>query len=34
MLTVEVTTIGYDFGRAIDRWNAKKAAAKRRAFGR
>jgi hypothetical protein len=34
MLTVEVTTIGYRIGRSIDRNNAAKAEAKRRALGR
>jgi hypothetical protein len=33
-VAVEVTTIGYRVGRAIDRKNAEKAAAKRRALGR
>jgi hypothetical protein len=32
-VTVEVVTIGYQVGRAIDRRNAEEAAAKRRALG-
>jgi hypothetical protein len=33
-IAVEVTTIGYQIGRAIDRKNAEKAASRRRALGR
>jgi hypothetical protein len=33
-IAVEATTIGYQIGRAIDRKNAEKAAARLRALGR